>query len=120
MTASISTRLFVAATLAAAALVGGPAAHARSDVYFSIGIQSPPVYVQPAPVYRQPQPVYVQPYPVYVQPAPVYVQPRPIYLQPPPYGHVYEDERAWRRSEWQRRHWKHHKRGWDKHHGRDD
>ena len=134
MTSSISARFFAAATLAAAALGSVSAVHARSDVYFSIGIQSPPVYVQsepvyvqphpvygqPYPVYVQPHPVYGQPYPVYVQPAPVYMQPQPIYVQPPPYGYVYQDDRGWRRAEWQRRHWQHQHRGWGQHHGRDD
>jgi hypothetical protein len=96
--------LFRAKVLAAVALALGAAgmtsaAHARSDVYFSVGVQAgpgvfqepapvyvqpQPVYVQPAPVYVQPQSVYVQPAPLYVQPRPVYVQPRPVYVQPPP------------------------------------
>lgn len=61
-------RFFSAKTIAAAAVVLGAfgavtAAHARSDVVFSIGVQVPGAYgyVQPAPVYVQPQPVYVQP-----------------------------------------------------------
>ena len=62
--------------LAAALVIGGlaaaSAAHARSDVHFSIGLHAPIGYVQPAPVYVQPQPVYVQPRPVYVQPQPIY------------------------------------------------
>lgn len=72
----------IAIGLATLATVG--AAQARSDVYFSVGLQPSNVYVQPAPVYVPPQPVYVQPRPVYVQPQPVYVQPRPIYVQPQP------------------------------------
>jgi len=68
----------VASALGLAALVGASAAHARSDVFFSIGIQAPFGVVQPAPVYVHPQPVYVEPAPVYVQPQPVYVQPRPV------------------------------------------
>jgi hypothetical protein len=69
-------RLSTAKTLAIAALGFGAlaatsAAHARSDVYFSIGIDAPVRYVQPAPVYVQPAPVYVQPQPVYVQPRPI-------------------------------------------------
>jgi len=71
-------------TLAAAAVVLGgfaavSAAHARSDVQFSIGLNVPGVYVQPAPVYVRPAPVYARPAPVYVQPAPVYVQSAPVY-----------------------------------------
>jgi hypothetical protein len=64
-------------TLAAVAVVLGAAgvaasAHARSDVQFSIGINTPGAYVQPVPVY--PRSYYVQPAPVYVQPQPVYIQ----------------------------------------------
>lgn len=70
-------RLTSLKTLAAAAVVLGAfgaasAAHARSDVQFTIGINAPGVYVQPAPVYVQPRQYYVQPAPVYVQPSPVY------------------------------------------------
>ncbi len=76
---------FLAAALAFGGLLAASAAHARTDVHFSIGIHAPaPVYVQPAPVYVQPQPVYVQPGPVYVEPRPVYVEPRPVYFQPRP------------------------------------
>ena len=62
-------RLFSAKSLAAAAVaisaIGvASAAHARSDVHWSIAIQAPLGYVQPAPVYV-PQPVYVQPQPIY-------------------------------------------------------
>ena len=110
MTGFIRTRPFAAAALALAAVAGVSAAHARSDVYFSVGVQPAPVYVQPQPVYVQPQPVYTQP--VYTQPRPVYTQPRPVYSQPPvylapqeiyvqpappAYVYVYE-ERAWRRD----------------------
>ena len=113
----ISTKYIAAATLAVAAFGAASAAHARSDLYFSIGVQGAPVYVEPAPVYMQPRPIYVQP-PVYEQPRPVYVQP-PVYVAPaqeyvrrgPPgydYAHEEEDEREWRRAEWRRRHWKQH------------
>jgi hypothetical protein len=76
-------RLFSARPLAAAAIALGAVgaasvAHARSDVFLSIGI--PGGYVQPAPVYVQPQPIYVQPRSYYVQPQPIY------YGQQ--YGHV--------------------------------
>jgi len=90
----ISTKSLAAAGLVLGALGVASAAHARSDVYFSVGVHAPgvyahpaPVYVQPAPVYVQPRPVYVEPRPVYVPPAPVYVQPRPAYVPPEP---VYE------------------------------
>lgn len=81
-------RLFSARPLLAgvafAGLAAASAAHARSDVFVSIGVHAPFGYVQPAPVYVQPQPVYVEPQPVYVEPQPVYVQPRPVYVQPQP------------------------------------
>ena len=65
-------RYFSVRSIAAAAVVLGAfgaatAAHARSDVVFSIGVQAP-AHVQPEPVYVQPQPVYVAPQPVYAQP----------------------------------------------------
>jgi hypothetical protein len=103
----LSTKPLLAATLGLAALAAVPAAHARSDVFFSIGINAPvgyaqPVYVQPQPVYVEPRPVYVQPRPVYVQPRPVYVQPRPVYADPrwvhyePRHGHHGGERRgAW-------------------------
>ncbi len=81
-----SAKPLLAAAVLVAGLVAASAAHARSDVFLSIGVnvlfgyvEPAPVYVQPAPVYAQPQPVYVQPQPVYVQPYPVYTQPQPVY-----------------------------------------
>ena len=71
-----SLKSLLVAAVGFGALAAGSAAHARTDVFLSIGV--PFGYVQPAPVYVQPRPVYVQPQPVYVQPQPVYVQPRPI------------------------------------------
>lgn len=83
-------RPLLAGAIGLAALAAAPAAQARSDVYFSIGINAPYGYVQPAPVYVAPQPVYVQPAPVYVQPEPVYVRPEPVYVVPGrAYGHGY-------------------------------
>ncbi|MEO7391913.1 MAG: PXPV repeat protein [Ramlibacter sp.] len=66
-------RLTSIKSLAVAAMVLGAfgaasAAHARSDVFFTVGVQAPGVYAQPAPVYAQHAPVYVQPRPVYVEP----------------------------------------------------
>jgi hypothetical protein len=63
-------RLFSAKSLVVAAVALGAvgvasAAHARSDVILSIGVNAPYGYVQPAPVYFAPQPVYVQPQTVY-------------------------------------------------------
>ena len=82
----ISAKFLAATVVALGAFVAASAAHARSDVYFSVGVHAP-VYAHPAPVYVQPAPVYVQPRPVYVEPRPVYVAPRPVYVQPQP---VYE------------------------------
>lgn len=67
-----SAKPLLAAAVAFAGLAAASTAHARSDVFLSIGVQVPFGYVQPAPVYVQPQPVYVQPHPIYVQPQPVY------------------------------------------------
>jgi hypothetical protein len=67
-------RLFSAKSIAVAALALGAvgaasAAHARSNVFFSIAV--PGAYVSNAPVYA-PEPVYVAPEPVYVAPQPAY------------------------------------------------
>jgi len=56
-------RLFSAKSLVVAAVALGAvgvasAAHAGTDVIFSIGLNAPYGYVQPAPVYVQPQTVY--------------------------------------------------------------
>lgn len=121
----ISGKFLAVTALAAAALGAAGVAHARSDVMFSIGINTPvyaqpaPVYVQPAPVYAQPAPVYMEPQPVYVQPAPVYVRPapvvvaprvvygpQPVYVGPRYYG--WGHERRWERDDWRRE--RHH--GW--------
>lgn len=121
---------------AALALVGFGAvstAQAGSDLYFSIGVQSPGYYSQPAPVYVEPRSFYVQPRPVYVQPQPMYVQPRPVYVHPQPvylpriqsapvvvyqdrWGYEQERHSAGSRQ-WHRKHHKHHRH--DQHHGRD-
>jgi hypothetical protein len=80
------------ATLAAGAWAlsaMGSQAHARSDVHWSIGVNSPgvvvgvsnapPVYYAPPPVYYGPPPVYYAPRPIYYGPPPVYYAPRPVY-----------------------------------------
>ncbi len=82
------TRFFSARSIAAAAVVLGAfgaatAAHARSDVVFSIGVQVPGAYG------------YVQPEPVYVQPQSVYVAPRQVYVQPQ-YQYGWDDRDGWR------------------------
>lgn len=81
-----------AGVVALAALMLAPAAHARSNVYWSVGVNAPgvgvgvtnayPVYSAPAPVYVQPQPVYVAPRPIYAAP-PVYYAPPPVVVRPP-------------------------------------
>ena len=63
-----SLKSVAAVAVVLGALGAASAAHARSDVVFSIGLQSPGVYVQPAPVYTQPYYGYSVPQPVYVQP----------------------------------------------------
>ena len=87
MNPSISTKFFATAALAVAALGAASAAHARSDVYISVGVQGAPVYTQPVPVY-EPAPVYY-PAPVY-QPVPVYTQPAPVYRHYPQYPAHYD------------------------------
>ena len=125
----LSSKFLAAAAVAIASLGAASAAHARSDVYFSVGGQGAPVYMEPEPAYVQPPPVYVRPRPVYVQPRPVYVQP-PVYADPAetyerPWSRgydaeaAYEQERAWRRAEWRRRHWRHHHHDWDQYQSRD-
>ena len=72
MKSLFSAKSFAVAAIALGAVGLASAAHARSDVILSIGVNAPLGYVQPAPVYFQPQPVYVQPRTVYVQPQTVY------------------------------------------------
>jgi hypothetical protein len=61
-----SAKPLVAAAIALGAVVAASAAHARSDVIVSIGLNVPVRHhVEPAPVYVQPQPVYVQPRPAF-------------------------------------------------------
>jgi len=123
MTRPLSARFIAATVLAAAALGATGAAQAHTDVFFSVGLPAPSIYVEPRPVYVQPQPVYVQPRPIYVQP-PAYGYERPWR---PVYEAQFERERAWRHAEWQRREWerreweRRHHHEWDGHrsHGRD-
>ena len=89
-------RLFSAKSIAVAALALGAvgaasAAHARSDVFFSIGV--PGAYVSNAPVYVQPRPVYVAP--------PVYQYEQPAYYGNSGVTYVYERDH---RRHWQHRH----------------
>lgn len=69
----ISTKSLAAVAVALSAIVAASSAQARSDVYFSIGVQVPGVYVQPAPVYVQPRQYYAPARNFYV-PAPIYYQ----------------------------------------------
>ena len=91
-TEQLMKKLFVIALAAASCALASGAADARSNVFWSIGINAAPVGVavsngpiyQPAPVYYEPAPVfYYEPAPVYYEPAPVYVQPRVVYRQAP-------------------------------------
>jgi len=55
-----------AVVLALGAVALASAAHAGSDVHFSIGVQVPGFYVQSTPIYVQPRPLYT-PSPGYYQ-----------------------------------------------------
>jgi hypothetical protein len=85
----ISTKSLAAVAVALSAIVAASSAHARSDVYFSIGVQVPGVYVQSAPVYVQPRQYYA--------PAPIYYVPAPIYYQ------RHDNGRRYGAQQWQRR-----------------
>ncbi len=133
------------AGMALVAAAAAPAAQARDNVYWSVGVDAAPgvsigvgnarpVYVAPQPVYVAP-PVYAQPaysgnyypnndYPnnYYVQPAPVYsappvyVRPAPVYYSAPP---VYYGPRPYWRGYYGGGHWDHHGGGHGHgHHGR--
>ena len=84
----ISTQSLAAIVLTLGTFAAASSAHARSDVYFSIGVQSPGYYVEQAPIY--------------VQPAPVYVQPGPIYLPAPGYYGRHDNGRRHGGQQWQR------------------
>ena len=83
------------ATLALAAIGFAAPAHAKDNVFWSVGMGAPgvalsvgnagPVYMQAQPVYVQPEPIYYQPRPAFVRTAPVYVQRLPVYYARP-YG----------------------------------
>jgi hypothetical protein len=116
------TRFIAAAALAVAGFGAASAAHARTDVFFSVALPGA-AYVQPAPVYVQPRPVYTQPQVVYTQPAVVYTQ-EPVYEQyqqyqtyqqyQPVYGYGWEAERARRHEAWRQAQWRrHHQHGWN-------
>lgn len=115
---SSTSKFIAAAALAAAAFGTVTAAHARSDVVLSIGLQGAPLYSQP--VYAQTDRYYVQPQPVYVQPRPVFTQPAPVYEVQPRFfirhgvEYVYVDGRTWRTAEWRRHYFRQHHRDWDR------
>jgi len=54
----ISTKSITTMALALCALAAVSSAQAHSDMYFSVGVQVPGLYVQSAPVHGQARPVY--------------------------------------------------------------
>ncbi len=96
----MKSRLAIVSALAAVCVLGAGAAHARTDVQWSVTIGSPvyggpaPVYV-PAPVYHAPAPVYYSRPPVYYAPAPVFVRP---YYPRHPYAVRYAGPTRWDRD----------------------
>ncbi|MBA2673007.1 hypothetical protein [Ramlibacter sp.] len=106
-------KLLSSALVALMALCATGLAQARSNVYWSVGVNAAPgvtlgvgnmgpVYAQP--VYVAPQPVYVAQPQVYYRPAPVYYSAAPVYYNPAPVYYnavpVYYGPRG---------HWKHRK-----------
>ncbi|OIP15491.1 MAG: hypothetical protein CO105_11970 [Comamonadaceae bacterium CG_4_9_14_3_um_filter_60_33] len=91
-----STKSLAAVAVALGALATVSSAQARSDVYFSIGVQVPGFYVQPAPVYVQP-PQFYRPAPIFYAPAPSYYAPAPSYYQRHDNGRRYGAQH-WQRS----------------------
>ena len=92
------------AAVSVAGALAAPAAHAGTNVYWSVGINAPihPAMTVGTVVSNMPAPVYVQPHPVYVQPRPVYVQPRPVVIHPapgvlPPGWKRHDHDRRWHR-----------------------
>jgi hypothetical protein len=111
-------RKFLAvAAVGAAGLAATGAAQARSDVFWSIGINLPPIgtVISNAPGYHHypaPAVVYAPPPVVYAPPPRVVYRHAPVVVQAPPYRHGHG-------------HWKHrgHDRGddrWDRRHDRRD
>ncbi|MDO8778375.1 MAG: PXPV repeat protein [Burkholderiaceae bacterium] len=77
----ISTQSLASVVIVLGAFAAASVAHARSDVYFSVGVQIPGVYMAPAPVY---------------------VQPRPVYLPEPGYYGRHDDGRRYGGQHWER------------------
>jgi hypothetical protein len=92
-------------------------AHARDNIHWSIGINSPGVSVgvsnAPTVVYSYPSygyPVYYEPRPVVVYPRPVVVHPRPVVVHSyPVYGHPqwhgHRGHKHWKKHHRGHRHW---------------
>lgn len=76
-------QIAIALAGAACALLAGAAQ--AGNVYWSVGISTPPMatVISNAPVYAPP-PVYYAPPPVVYQPAPVVYEPAPVVYVPPP------------------------------------
>jgi hypothetical protein len=55
----LSTQFLAGVAVALGAFTAVSPANAGSDVYFSIGVQTPGFYVQSVPVYVQPLPIYM-------------------------------------------------------------
>ena len=106
-------RSILAATLAAAALMGSGAAQAGTHWSIGINLPLPAVIVADSPRYvvQEPAPVYYAAPPVvYAPPPPRYIE-RDVYYAPPPQV-IYEPayrERRWDRREdhWHREHERH-------------
>ena len=103
-------KLTLTRPLAAAALVAlagaGSVAHARDNVFWSLGVEAAPGVSLGVGNTR---PVYVAPQPVYVAPAPVVVVPRRVYVEPAPV--IYEETvvvRPGHRHGWHKEHHHHH------------
>lgn len=82
--------------LAAAAVLATGAAHAGSNVFWSIGISAPPIgtvisnapgHYAPAPVYAYPPPVVYTPPAVYTPAPRAYYPPQVVYERPVPIYH---------------------------------
>ena len=106
MNRSTVTPLALAAVgLGLAGLATTAAAHAASDVYFTLGV--------PPPVYAPPPVVYVSP------PVVEYAQPR-VYGAPV-YYYGWQQRRAWREEQWRRhREWERRREWRERHRDLDD
>ncbi len=124
-------KLFAIAVATASFALASGAAHA-GNVYWSIGINAPPIgtVISNAPVYSEPAPV-VYPAPVYLpppvvyRPAPVVVAPSPVYYGAAPVVYGGWERAGYYPREWhrwnyeQRQRWEERQR-WERHHDRHD